>query len=127
MSREFDLIVIFQSKASGDVIMLGDVAHHMMKIMGKDITPQGIVTVEQLPDAIARLHAAVAQDKEAHQRLVAESADRQSDSMADAVESSASSDTASSANTISLTQRAYPLLELLTRSLHQKTPVVWGV
>lgn len=114
------MIVIFQSKASGDVIMFGDVAHHMMKLMGKDITAQGIVTVEQLPDAIARLRAAIVQDKEAHQRRVADMADQQSDSMAGTTESSQSA-------LISLTQRAIPLLELLERSLRRKTPVVWGV
>lgn len=118
------MIVIFQSKASGDVIMFGDVAHHMMKLMGKDITAQGIVTVEQLPDAIARLRAAIVQDKEAHQRRVADMADRQNDASSDIP---ASSEDSSSNNSISLTQRAIPLLELLERSLRRKTPVVWGV
>lgn len=57
------MIVTFKSDAAGDVIMFGDVAHRLMKIMGKDVTAKGIVTVEQLPDAIARLEAAIAEDK----------------------------------------------------------------
>jgi hypothetical protein len=48
------VIVTFQSPASGDVIMFGDVAQRMMKLMGKEPTDKGIVTVEQLPEAIAR-------------------------------------------------------------------------
>ena len=43
------MIVIFQSPASGDVIMFGDVAKRMMKLMGKEPSDKGIVTVEQLP------------------------------------------------------------------------------
>ena len=57
------MLIIFKSKAAGDVMMFGDVAMTLMKIMGKAATERGIVTVEQLPDAIARLKAAVAQDK----------------------------------------------------------------
>lgn len=123
------MIITFQSKASGDVIMFGEVARHMMNLMGKDSTAQGIVTVEQLPDAIARLRAAITQDKEEHQRRVAEDADRQGGGMADADAAGASALPASSftASAISLTQRAVPLLELLERSLRKKTPVVWGV
>ncbi len=124
MRREFDVIITFQSKASGDVIMFGDVAHHMMKLMGKDITAQGIVTVEQLPDAIARLRAAIVQDKETHQRRVAEASDQQKGAF-DA--SPVSPEASSSSGAVSLTQRAIPLLELLERSLRRKTPVLWGV
>lgn len=110
------MIVTFQSKASGDVIMFGDVAHRLMQIMGKDVTPKGIVTVEQLPDAIARLRAAMVQDREQHARTLAE---------ADATGEEARPEPAQPA--ISLTQRAVPLLELLEYSLRKRVPVVWGV
>ena len=59
------MIVTFSSKAAGDVIMFGDVAHRLMDIMGKIRGPEGIITPEQLPDAIARLRAAIVADKEA--------------------------------------------------------------
>ena len=57
------MLIVFKSKAAGDVMMFGDVAHTLMEIMGKDPGEKGIVTVEQLPGAIARLKASVAQDK----------------------------------------------------------------
>ena len=43
--------------------MFGDVAQRLMKIIGKAVSDKGIVTVEQLPDAIALLEAAIAADK----------------------------------------------------------------
>ena len=58
------MIVTFQSKASGDVIMFGDVAHRMMELMGKEVGDQGIVTVAQLPAALASLKAAIGQETE---------------------------------------------------------------
>ena len=114
------MIVTFQSPASGDVIMFGDVAQRMMKIMGKDATDKGIVTVEQLPDAIARLKAAIDEDKQQRAGLKEEDLPQ--------TEPAGSGSGAQGSRTfVSLTQRAVPLLELLEWSLKKNKPVVWGV
>jgi hypothetical protein len=113
------MIVTFQSPASGDVVMFGDVAQRMMKLMGKDVTDKGIVTVEQLPDAIARLKAAIEEDKQQRAGLQEEDLPR------------TEPDSGAKANTsrpfVTLTQRAVPLLELLEWSLKKQKPMVWGV
>jgi len=110
------MIVTFQSPASGDVIMFGDVAQRMMKLMGKEVTDKGIVTVEQLPDAIARLKAAIEEDKQQRAGMSEEDLPR--------TERAGSGE---SRPYVTLTQRAVPLLELLEWSLKKKKPVVWGV
>ncbi|HUW38471.1 MAG TPA: DUF1840 domain-containing protein [Rhodocyclaceae bacterium] len=110
------MIVTFQSKASGDVIMFADVAHKMMEIMGKEAGDQGIVTVEQLPGALARLTAAVAADREARQGR-AEEDQPQFELAPDGRRRPY----------VSLAQRATPLIELLEWSLKKRVPVVWGV
>ena len=110
------MLVIFQSKAAGDVIMFGDVAYRMMEIMGKEKAARGIVTVEQLPDAIARLKAAIAKDKAARAGLGED----------DLPQLEEAPDGAKRAY-VSLTQRAVPLIELLELSLLKNVPVVWGV
>ena len=107
------MIVIFKSKASGDVIMFGDIAHELMKIMGKDPEPKGIVTPEQLPDAIAAIKAAIAEDRA-----------RQAPSPDEEEEQAAMP---AMTRPVSLAQRAVPLLDLLEWSLKKKTPVIWGV
>lgn len=113
------MIVTFQSPASGDVIMFGDVANRMMKIMGKEPTDKGIVTVEQLPDAIARLKAAIEEDKRQRAGLQDEDLPR--------TEPDHGGHAQSSRPYVTLTQRAVPLLELLEWSLKKRKPVVWGV
>jgi len=110
------LITIFRSKASGDVIMFGDVAQKMLEIMGKDAGVKGIITVEQLPGAIALLLAAVAADKEERKGIAPEDLP-QFENAPDG----------SRRPYVSLTQRATPLLELLNWSLKKKVPVTWGV
>ena len=109
------MLVTFESKASGDVIMFGDVAHRMMAIMGKEEDGQGIVTVEQLPEAIARLKAAVAVDKQEKRT--------QEDQFEVAPDGS---DRGNPRPFVSLSQRAMPLIELLERSLQKRVPVLWG-
>lgn len=109
------MIITFKSQASGDVIMFGEVARRMMEIMGKEATGKGIVTVEQLPDAIARLRAALVADKVDHARAVnADWPQNELESRSESVP-------------VSLTQRAVPLLELLDRSLKKNKPVTWGM
>jgi len=51
----------FRSRATGTVVMTADVAEPLLRAIGKEPTPTGIVTVAQLPDAIARLERAKAQ------------------------------------------------------------------
>jgi hypothetical protein len=106
------MIVTFSSKAAGDVIMFGDVAQRLMKIMGKEADAKGIITIEQLPDAIACLRAAIVADKAARAAQVAADEVNGEDSRPPAV---------------SLAQRAVPLLELLEWAHKKQKPVVWGV
>ena len=113
------MIVTFQSPASGDVIMFGDVAKRMMELMGKAVTDKGIVTVEQLPDAVARLKAAIEDDKQQRAGLPEEDLPQ--------TEPIGDGGGKGSRPFVSLAQRAVPLLELLEWSLKKKKPVVWGV
>ena len=109
------MLIVFKSKAAGDVMMFGDVAHTLMEIMGKDATEKGIVTVEQLPQAIARLKAAVAQDKA--ERPVIDHDERLFEKTPEG----------GKREHVSLARRAVPLIELLEYSLKEEVPVTWGV
>src|SRR5574340_1074505 len=113
--RRPSMLITFKSKAAGDVIMFGDVARDMMKIMGKEPGEQGIVTVEQLPQAIARLREAIDADK-AREAQVGE----------DEQPKFEKTPAGGKREYVSLYRRAAPLLELLEYSLKERAPVVWG-
>lgn len=104
-------MITFQSDASGDVMMFDEVAHHMMDLMGKEHTVRGVITVEQMPECIARLKAAIAEDR-ARARGRPQGEEEEETGIAARV---------------SLAQRAIPLVELLERSLEREKPVLWGV
>lgn len=110
------MLITFKSATGADVIMFGDIARKLVAIVGKD--PQdgkGIVTVEQLPDAIARLRAAIEEDK-ARRAGQAQDDDEEPDP-----------ERRGMAAPVSLAQRAWPLLDLLEASQKEGVPVVWGV
>lgn len=106
------MLITFKSAASGDVMMFEENGKELLSVLGKDPdADKGIVTVEQLPRAIAALRAAIEGDRSTKRELP--DADVDGDRQAD--------------DRIQLAQRALPLLELLERSLVDKVPVTWGV
>lgn len=108
------MLIVFKSKASGDVMMFGDVALQLLDTMGKGREKQGIVTVEQMPDAIRRLKQMAAQSKAGPDEIHDKTNDEPTDS-------------GDQRRVVSLAVRAVPLIELLERSLKARTPVTWGV
>ena len=110
------MLYTFKSAASADVLMLGEPAKKLVALIGKDpADTQGIVTVEQLPGAIAAVKAAIESDKARLAEQASEAADPDEN------------DAKPSGGGVSFFQRAVPLLELLERSLKDKVPVTWGV
>ncbi|HZV55898.1 MAG TPA: DUF1840 domain-containing protein [Rhodocyclaceae bacterium] len=107
-------MIIFRSDAAADIMMFDDVAKRMMAIMGKEYAPRGIITVEQLPEAIARLKAAIAEDRARH---------------AGEYDTPETEETPGGGQRayVGLAQRAVPLMELLEYSLKDEKPVLWGV
>ena len=54
------MIYKFKSRAEGDVVMQESNGDQMLRIIGRQPSAQGIITVEQIPAAIAALEAAIA-------------------------------------------------------------------
>lgn len=104
------MLITFKSKASGDVIMFGDVAKRLLEIMGKAPDDKGIITVEQLPEALARLRKAAEDDRKVQREVQGEEEPQRS-----------------GGGFVSLSQRAVPLIELLEWSVKKGVPVTWGV
>ncbi len=103
----------FKSKAAGDVIMLAASGDQMLRILGREPAPRGILEVADMPAALRALEAAVLQDEQARRQAEAEAA--------------AEGKPLASRELVSLRQRAWPLLEMIKRSHASKTDIVWGV
>lgn len=133
----------FKSRATADVVMLELNGRHILEIIGKDPSAQGIITVAQIPGAISRLEAAIAREEEAlpasaRPALVSAHAHAvhgshpvmQNGLRADvhtAIHEPADGDGALQDEAISLRHRSAPFIDMLRRSAAEDKDVVWGV
>jgi cyclopropane-fatty-acyl-phospholipid synthase len=105
------MIYKFKSQAAAEVIMLQANGDQMLSIIGKEPSVQGIVTVDQIPAAIAALEAAI----EVHEAAVAKR--REHPELVVEVEG----------DSVRLRDRAAPFIDLLKTSAQAGKDVVWGV
>ena len=104
----------FKSRATADVIMLEPNGRQLVQIMGKTPGQGGIVTVEQIPGAIAAIEAAIAAEERARAQAREEATQDGEDGRGD-----------DAAEAVSLRQRAAPLLDMLRRSAAEGREVTW--
>lgn len=107
-------LVIFRSKAAADITMFAENARRIFEILGRPESTRGVITAEQVPDALQRLNAAV--DQEKGQQI--ESSARAED---DAPEGARLM-----ARGVTFSQRAFPLLEMLRGAQKKGADVTWG-
>jgi len=113
------MLITFKSKVGADVLMLGEAARELLALLDKDgNAAQGIVTVEQLPGAIARLESAIKAERTRQHAKSADEIDAEEEAEAEAGNTGM-------AAPVNLAQRAWPLLDLLRYSLAAKEPVIW--
>jgi len=109
------MIYTFKSRAAADLKMTGPVGDRVLSLIGKGPSAQGIIDVDQIPDALRALEAAVA----------AEAPRNANDDDDD--ENDRQRGTPRAEDHVSLRQRVWPMVEMLKASLAEKQPIVWGV
>jgi hypothetical protein len=98
------MIYKFKSAATGDVIMLGPHGDQLMRLLGRDPAPKGIIEPGQMAAAILALQAAIA----GNEGQAADADDENKDP-------------------VILRQRLWPMADMLRRAQEAGEPVVWGV
>jgi hypothetical protein len=110
-------LVVFRSKAAAEIYMFAETAHRLLQIMGRTESERGVIRADEVPDAHARLTAAVETEKDelrrGHER-------REFDERAGQAHGEA-------LPPITLGQRAFPLIEMLRAAQRKGVDVTWGV
>jgi len=99
------MLVTFTTSAYANITMFGDVALHLLKLMGHSATLPGALLAVDIPPALQRLEAAVEADKQS----------------AEPEQSGAGEDD----EAVSLPHRALPLIELLKAAAKANSNVMW--
>jgi hypothetical protein len=109
----------FSSAATGDLIMLGPDGDQMLRLLGREPAPQGILEPEALASAIGALQAAVAAD--------APGAQPQPQPLRPAVLPVGRDAAADDDQPSALRQRLWPVIEMMRRAQAAGASVLWGV
>lgn len=107
-------MIRFSSNATGDVQMLRAHAEILLAAIGKELGERGVITPAEMPAAIAALESAGQRDRHERQALEAE---EQDDSDDEDVKS----------NQIGLSQRAFPLVQMMKHAQAEDASIVWGI
>lgn len=103
----------FKSQATPDLVMLGPDAEGALRLIGKDLTPEGVISPDQLPRAIDILQRAWREDHAL--RL------REEKSAPEPLP-----DTDDADPDVRLSQRLVPLVNMLEQANKADVAVVWS-
>lgn len=112
----------FKSRATGSVVMTADVGKKVLPLIGKSPDPQGIITVNQMPAAIAALEAACKRENQ-----LAAAAKDKARGAASQDAGAGGDDPEDDPHLIGICQRVYPLIEMLKEAHTAGKDITWGV
>lgn len=109
--RTNHMLFTFKSAADADLIMHEKDGKEILSLLGKNgEDARGIITVEQLPTAIATLRKAITTDKSKPRKAATNQSGDEPDN-----------------EQVNLAQRAAPFIEMLEHAAKADEPVIWGV
>lgn len=114
------MLITFKSKAAADVVMYEQHAKRILDLLHKDVQ-RGVITTDELDTALQSLESVMG---ESRNQAPAEALHRGANTHpgeAEGDEENAHSDY------VSLSVRAYPLLEMLREAKKRHVNVVWGI
>ena len=115
----------FKSRSTADLILLEPHGRRLLEIIGKEPSAIGIVTVAQIPAAVAALETAV-QEEERRIAAAREQAKAQIAAAHAAGDDTEEAQAKEDSEMVTLRQRAAPFIEMLRRSAEGGHDVVWG-
>lgn len=107
------MIYKFKSKATGDIIMMGPTGDALLRAIGREPEPKGIIEPAAMPAAMLAIEQAVAADEAARAEAEQEAAAR--------------GERLPPRDGVGLRQRLWPMVDMLKRAAAAGEPVVWGV
>ena len=111
----------FKSQVTSDLIMLEADGRRLLKIMLGDDPVKGIVLSQDMPQVLAKLESAVAQDEALRAQRSQDAQIGKNHGVVDA------NNPESELDAVRLAQRASPMIKLLKQCVATPTDLVWGV
>jgi Domain of unknown function (DUF1840) len=108
------MLITFKCRATPDVMMMENLAQYLVGIVGKNLGQRGVITHDELGNAITKLEAAIVTDKQ--ERAEHDGHFHEGEEGHEPHEIP-----------IGLAQRAYPFLDMLRTAQKENADIVWGI
>ncbi|WP_394248436.1 DUF1840 domain-containing protein [Vibrio profundi] len=108
------MLITFHCKAHADITMFGDIALHILKILGHSGTVPGAIPAQDLPQALKSLQTAIDTEKNALAAKDNEAFDEDEEENEEIEEI-----------VVGLGNRAFPLISLLKAAIEEECEVMW--
>ena len=66
----------FKSKATGDLLMMGPIGSELLRVIGQELAPKGIIEPAAMPAAVKAIERAIAREESPRVRIVVASIDQ---------------------------------------------------
>lgn len=119
------MLVTFKSKAAAEVMMYEEHAKRILDLLNKDVK-RGIITAEEMPDAIAAVEAEIAATR-SHPPSEEVTRDVLAHHGHPHHAGDSDDDDDQPVQFVSFATRAYPLLEMMRAAQHNRQGILWGV
>lgn len=106
------MLITFKSKAAADVLMYQQHAEPILHLLGK-LSERGVISADEMPDAILKLEAEIARQKSTHVAKPAIEDEHVSHDQ--------------SMQSVGFAVRAFPLLEMMRAAKRDHSLIMWGV
>lgn len=113
------MLIIFKSKAAAEVIMYKEHIAAVLEMLGKKLE-RGVITAAETSYVIQQIEKLVEEDKQ-QRKLQEQTMKNEEDEDLDEFEKKKKLDT------VTLSARLFPLLEMLRAANKKQTDVLWGV
>ncbi|MBC3807719.1 DUF1840 domain-containing protein [Undibacterium seohonense] len=112
------MLIIFKSKAAAEVIMYKEHIASVLEMLNKD-TDRGVITAAETAHVIDLIEKLIEEDKQA--RKQAEALDSDNEDELDEFEKRKKRDT------VTLSARLFPILDMLKSANKKQEDILWGV
>jgi hypothetical protein len=102
-------LVFFRSRAASEIIMVAENAQRLLEILGRPPSERGVIRAGDLASAIALLSRAVEADRASEPGPFADEG------------------VPAGLRTVTLSQRAFPLLDMMRAAHRRQVDVTWGI
>jgi hypothetical protein len=108
------MLYIFQSRDCADIIMLEPNGRRLLEIIGKEAAAKGIITPQQMPEAVLAMRQAIDAEEQALR-----------DARRPGIQ--LPSQDSAGAPGVTLKQRLLPMIEMMGRCAKAQRDITWGV